>query len=791
MRYDLRAALRHLAKSPGATALAILSIALGIGLTTGIFSVADAMLLRPIAVERPSELLSVYSHADDGSWVGYGWLDYLDMVKASPDLATIVALDRRSSMLTVGDEEQMVLTHFVTPNYFSVLGVRAQTGTATVEDAEGRPRAVLGHRVWERRFGGDPQIVGKSILLDKKPFLVAGVMPAEFVGLGRGVVTDVWVNMEANFHALGSPSRETARNDEIEMVARLKPGVSAARVAAVLDAAIRGEGKHKPAPAGTPGTFLESHYALGWTADLLFGGGLLLILGGVLFVACANVAQLRLAQSESRKKELGVRMALGAGAWRIARQLLVETGIVSLAGAGLGIALAQFLMVKITQFVSAASVYMDFGIRLDARVLAFALSALMLSLLMAGLSPTRLALRLNVWDVIASEQGVAGARGGWQKRALIAGQIAVSVALVGSAVLFVGSLQNAAAIHPGLDPHKKLLVMAVSPSRRTTAAEWCDPVCQRLAALPGVRAVTYARRLPLSGSGDGYAVRVEVPGLPPKNIFENNVGGNYFAVMGTRLVAGRGIDTNDREGAPPVVVVSRTFASQLLAGREPLGQWIKVDGVSRQVVGVAEDGPASGLHDPPAPYLFLPSLQVPLGDVTLMIETVGEPAALERAARQEFKRFDPRATIWGAGTLRHQMDEALASDRMMASLSSGLGIFGILLTAAGLFGVLQYSVTRRTRELGVRMAMGARPVEIQRLILGESLRIAAWGIPFGLGLLALAAWGARSLVLGVSALDARIYLASAAAVLAITTLAAWLPARRATRVDPMTALRSE
>jgi predicted permease len=484
-------------------------------------------------------------------------------------------------------------------------------------------------------------------------------------------------------------------------------------------------------------------------------------------------------------------MALGAGAWRITRQLLVETGILSLLGAALGILLAQFLMVKVTQFVSAASVYMDFGIRLDARVLAFAVAALMLSVVLAGLSPARLAMRLNVWDTISSEQGVAGSQGGWQKRALIAGQVAVSVALFGCAVLFVTSLRNAADIHPGLDPHKKLLVMTVSPGKRTTASEWCEPACQRLAALPGVHGATYARRLPLSGSGDGFAVRVEVPGLAPKNIFENNVGGNYFSVMGTRLVAGRAIDSNDREGTQPVVVVSRTFASQLLAGKEPLGQWIKVDGTMRQVVGIAEDGPASYLHEPPSPYLFLPAAQMPLSGVTLMIETLGEPAALERAARQELKRYDSRVTIFGAGTLRHQMEEALAGDTMLASIASGLGLFGVLLTAAGLFGVMQYSVARRTRELGLRMALGARPGEIQRLVLGESLRMAAWGMPFGLGLLALASWYARSLVLGISPLDPRIYVLSAAAVLALTLLAGWLPARRATRVDPMAALRSE
>jgi predicted lysophospholipase L1 biosynthesis ABC-type transport system permease subunit len=216
-----------------------------------------------------------------------------------------------------------------------------------------------------------------------------------------------------------------------------------------------------------------------------------------------------------------------------------------------------------------------------------------------------------------------------------------------------------------------------------------------------------------------------------------------------------------------------------------------VDGKMRQVVGIAEDGPSNDLHEAPAPYLYLPYAQEPLGDVTLMIETAGEPAALERAARQELKRYDSRAVIYAAGTLRRQLDEALAEDTILASIASGLGIFGILLTAAGLFGVLQYSVTRRTRELGVRMALGARPAEIQRLILGESLRLAAWGIPIGVALLGAAAWYARSLVLGVSPLDPRVYLLSATAVLALTALAAWLPARRATRVDPMAALRSE
>ncbi|MGA3015586.1 MAG: ADOP family duplicated permease [Bryobacteraceae bacterium] len=788
---DLRVAMRLLAKSPGATALSVLSMALGIGLTAGIFSVVDAALLRPIAVERPAELVNVISRADDGQlFDSYGWPDYQDMAQAGDGLMSLVAFQRRATMLGGAEENSFPLTSPVTPNYFVVLGLRAELGVASVEAAEGRPQAVLGHQLWLKRFGGDPHVVGKTVLLNKHAFLVAGVMPAQFTGLTRGVVTDIWLSTDAWFTVFDRREQQS-RNGQFYLVARLKPGVSAPHAAAVLDAAIRGEGKHKPAPAGATGTILESKYAFKWAANLIFGGGLLLILGAILFVACANVAQLRLAQAETRRKELGVRIALGASGWRVTRQLLVETAVLSVAGAGLGLGVADIFMKKVAQFISAAEVHVDFGIALNTRVLLYAVAALLLSVILAGLAPARHALRLNISEVLKSEQGAAGMRGGWQRRVLIVGQVAVSVALAGCAVLFVSSLRNAAAVRPGLDPHKNLLVLAVAQDWRGTAATWAEPACERLAALPGVRGVTYARRLPLSGSGGGWSVRVEAAGQPPLDVLANNVGGNYFKLMGTRVMAGRGIEPGDREGSPPVAVVSQTLARQMLPGRNPLGQWISVNAKQRQVVGIAEDAPSNSLHEEPSPYLFLPYAQMPLGDVTFMVETAGEPALLERAARQELKRFDPRSLVYDASTLRRQMDQALSWDSMMASVASGMGAFGVLLTAAGLFGVVQYSVNRRTRELGLRMALGARPGEIQRMILGESLRMAAWGVPFGLGLLGLAARSARTMVLGVSPLDPRIYAISAAAVTALTVVAAWLPARRATRVDPMVALRCD
>jgi predicted permease len=784
-------AIRVLRKSPAATGLSILSIALGIGLTTGVFSVGDAMLLRPYPFERPGEVFQVSSMGDDGQPLFPGWDDYRDMARAGAGLLDMAAYQRRGVMLAQGQDSEVVLAYPVTPNFFTFLGVRAELGRATVDSVAGRPGVVMGHRLWQRRFGGDPQVVGKTVLLNGKALVVTAVLPAQFTGLERGMANDVWLSMDTWFDVLGQAAEKQGRNGQFEFVARLKPGVTPERAAALLDAVIRGPGKHKPAPAGSPGTWLEGRFAPGWKASLLFGGGLALVLGLVLFVACVNVAQLRLAQAETRKKELGVRMALGAGPGRVARQLLTETGLVSVTGSALGLLLAQVFIGRVTEFIAAAGLSFDLGIRLDYRVLAFTLAAATVSVLLAGLAPARYAVQLDVAEVLKSGQGVSGARGGRQRKAFMVGQVAVSVMLFGVALLFLQSFRNAAAIQPGLDPHKKLLVMTVGSGWQSRITLWCEQACARLAGLPGVRGATFARRLPLSDSGGGATVRVERPGLAPLGVGFNNVAGNYFSVMGTHVVAGRGIDANDREGSPLAVVVSQRFARQVYGGRNPLGEWISVDGKKRQVVGVAEDAPSNDLHEAPEPFLYLPFAQAAPDDITLMVETAGDPERLERAVRHELKQFDPRAVVYDAMTLRQHMRHALLFDRVTVILSTLLGVFGFLLTAAGLFGVIQYAVNRRTREIGLRVALGARPSEIQRMVLGESLRMAAWGIAIGLVLLGAAAWSVRSVVLGVHPLNPAAYLASSAAAVAIALLAAWWPAARATRIDPIAALRSE
>jgi predicted permease len=792
---DLRLALRLLAKNPGATVLSVASMALGIGLTAGIFAVGAAVIMRNLPIDKPEEMWSVSSRGDAGGFMLYGWPDYLDMAKAMEGRAEMVATQRRGVMVGNGDDAQMVIIQPASPNYFHVLGVKAELGRASVGESSGTPETVLGYRLWQTNFSGDRNIIGRTVLLNDKPFLVAGVMPEAFTGLDRGVSIGVWVSADAWFRVMGGRYDEASRDGQFEIAARFRPSLTGqisetGRDAAALDAAIRGPDKHKPAPAGVPGTTLDC-LTRPWLNHLILGGGMAAVLSLVVFVACINVAQLRLAQAEARRKELGVRIALGGGRWRVARQFLLETSVLGLAGAGLGLWLARTLTDRVTLFVRNVNPFLEFNIHLDYRVLAYTAGALALSILVAGVGPALHAVRLNISEVLKQAQGVTAERRTWRQKTLVVAQVAVSVTLLGVSVLFLTSLYNATQVRPGLDPHKKILVLDVITASRQRAADWCDRISERLAALPGAQGATYARRLPLSDSGGGLTARVEAPGLAPISVPVNSVGGNYFAVMGTRVVAGRGIDSRDRAGAPLAAVVSQALARAVFGGRNPIGEWLRIDGKPRQVVGVAEDGPSRKLHESSEPFVLLPYAQAPSGDTTFMVETAGEPSALDHAARTEIRRFDPGSRVYLSTTLRKTLDSALSFDNLLAALSSALGLSVALLTAAGLFGVLLYTVNGRTRELGLRVALGANPRQIERLVIADSLRMAAIGVPIGLAGLAVAARFASSLLLGVTPLNPIAYTASTAAAVALALAAAWLPARRATRIDPVEALRAE
>ena len=786
---DLRYAGRTLLKHRGSTALAVISIALGIGLTSAIFGVADALIFRPAAFARATEVFRVYSRGDDQRIIGYDWRDFENMTQASRGFGEIVAYQRVGASLAGPDGDQVVITYLATPNFFSLLGVRAALGHESLAPTgDGRPQVVLGHGLWMRRFGGDPAIVGKTIQLNSEPFVVAAVMPANFTGLVRGIPCDVWISANHYLETTSRQRRRDLRSSQFDMIVRLRPGTAPEVIASRLDAAIRGARGHPPAPAGAPGTVLEP-VALNWRQKLVASGGLLPVFGLLLLVACANAAQLRLAQTEARKKEMGVRLALGSTSWHLARLLMVETLLIGGAGAAGGWLLAAGAIALLNSTVSTAA-GLELGLGVDWRVGGFTLAATLLASALAGFAPVRHALRLDVLEILKSEDGMASPRN-WIQRLLVIGQTAASVVFFGLALLFTTSFRHAAAVWPGFNPDKSMVVIPANPSLPIARPVWLEQVSERLRAVPGVRAVTFAHRLPLSPSGGGMLSRIEVPGQAPVAAGVNLVGPNYFAVMGIRLLAGRGIGPGDREGAPLVAVVSQLLAHQTLGDRNPVGETITIDGQPCEVVGLVEDAPSNSLHEILQPYVYLSAAQLARGDLTLIVETTVAPGGLVRPLLQELRHFDPGVETHGVTTLRQHVDRALFPDRAAALGTTALGLLGFLLTAAGLFGMVQFSVNRRTREIGVRMALGAGPETIRRSVLGEALRIASPGVAIGLVLLAGGAWCCRSWFLKVSPLNPVAYAVCALAAVGVFLLAAWLPARRAAKVDPMIALRAE
>ena len=537
---ELRVAARSLRRAPGATALSVCSIALGIGLTSALFSLCDALLFRPRPFHDPASLVLPVSRSYDGSWVRYGYPDYLDMAVAGADRMEVSAYSRRGAMLAGEEGNELVMAMPVTLNHFSLLGIKTALGRPSLEPLAGRPAVVIGQRLWRRRFAGDPNIIGKSVVLNSRPFVVAGVLPASYTGMMTGIVNDIWLSTDAWFDVLGSSGERLARDGDFQIVARLKPGVTLVQAAAIVEAAIRGNDKHKPAPKGVQGSYVDTPFVYTLPRKLALGGGFLLAVGLILFVGCANVAQVRLAQAEARKKEYGIRVALGAGARGMVRLVLVEIVLICVAGAGLGLLLAEGLVRAVSSTVEANFSFAELGARLDGRALLFGAAATVAAALLASAAPLRHALRLNPGEVLQSVTGLTALRTRWQ-RALIIGQTAVSVVLIGTAALALTNFGNALAFRPGFDPDKKIFAVSAAPGLRISPTLWCERVTERLAGLPGARSATFARRLPLSLSGGGMRVKVEIPGQAPFLVGLNNVAGNYFSVMGTRVVAGRGI----------------------------------------------------------------------------------------------------------------------------------------------------------------------------------------------------------------------------------------------------------
>ena len=814
---DLRHALRTLRRSPGYTAVAVLTLALGIGANTVAFSLVNAVLLRPPGgVAAPGRLVGLYT--SDYSGPAYGTSSYPDVREFSRRrevFAGVTAYAPRP--VAVGDEAapERIVSEVVSGSYFAVLGVQPALGRALGE-ADARERAgvvVISDALWRRRFAADSSVIGRTLVVNGRRATIAGVAPAGFVGMTRGVRVDAWIPIEASAQfGVGGTDYEERGTRSFLTLARLSPGTSAEEarahmrvLAENLRAAysdswtdVRGDGRRisvlserrARVPGGAQGAVVGVVALIGVTVGL------------VLLICCANVAGLALARASRRAREHAVRLALGASRGRLVVHLLAE----SLMLAALGGAAALLATVWLSGFVNTAPLPVDVPIHLDVspdvRVLGFSALATLLTASLFGLAPALRASRTDLTAVLKAERTVLtiGRRRLPLQSVLVVVQMATSVLLLAAALLFVRALQGAAAVDPGFRSAGVLLATAgprVSREGESSAAAGLT-IRERVLALPGVRAVSWATVAPLGFEVSRRGVQPEdytpAPGEDMEVAF-NVVGPTYFATLALPLLAGRDFALADRAGAGRVVVVNEAFARRYWPGQDALGKSIGTggrDGQPLRVVGVARTTKYQSLAEEPRPYVYFSALQEDGWGVILHVRADAAPRALLGAVRAAVEGAQPGWTVASARTLDEQVAASLLPQRIAGTVLGLFGVVALLLAAVGLYGVIAYAVATRTREIGVRVALGATGTDVLRMVLRQTGTLVGIGLLVGLPL----AWGAarllRAMLLGTGGpADPLPFMGAAALLGAVALLASVVPARRAMRIDPARALHAD
>jgi predicted permease len=814
---DLRLAVRLLVKSPAFTLVAVVSLALGIGANTTIFSLLNALLLQPLPGREPTRLATVYTSDFSGPlYSASSYPDYLDFRAQSRSFEDLAAFGVMPVVITDRGESRRVIGQFVSGNFFEVLGLGAAYGRALLpaEDDPGAPAAaVLSDAFWRSRFAADPSVVGREIALNGRPFTVVGVGPAGFSGMLRGLSPDLFVPL-AMRPGLGGGSLESRGDRGLMLFGRLGPGKSVADARAELDVVARR---------------LHASYPDQWTNRLdqprsvsvlpedasrvlpavrgpvsAFLGVLLAAVGGVLLIACTNVASLLLARASARRREIAVRVALGASRGRLVRQLLAESLVLAAVAGALGTALAVVCQRLILAVQPPLPVTLALGLGMDVRVLAFALVLSLATAVLFGLWPALRASRARPVESLKARSGEAAARRRLSARdALVVAQVAGSLVLLVAAGLFLRSLANARAIDAGFDPEGALVFSLDLGAQGYDAARggrFYSALQERLEHVPGVEAVGLASLLPLSLDAERRGLRIEgyTPG-PGEDleVHSSFVGPGYFEAMRGRIARGREFEEQDTPEAPGVVIVNEAFVRRYWPGRSGLGERIVTWDQGRQadralaVVGIARDGKYGSLGEDPKPFVFYPQRQLYRSELAVVVRAQGDPRALAATLRREVKALDATLPVYDVKTLAEHLGAALFPARAAAALVGLSGSLALLLAAIGLYGVLSYAVSLRTREIGVRVALGAQRRDVAALVVGRGLGLAAAGAGLGLAVAVGLTRFLAFLLYGVSATDPATFVSVPLLLLGVGALAAWEPARRALRVDPAVALRDE
>jgi len=807
---DIRYGLRMIAKTPGFTVLAMLALAIGICGNTTMFSVINGLLFRPLTgVKEPARLVGVYTSDFSGGLYGSNsYPDYLDF-RDQTDVFENLAASQPAVLSTAGESEaERLRGYVVTGNYFEVLGVGAQLGRtlqSSDEQATGSHPIVISDTLWRGRFNSNPAIVGQTLRLDNQPHTIVGVTAASFRGLRVGLPPEFWVPMRITLGEVGSGRADRG----LEVIGRLKPGVSlaqaqtqlttiAARLAQAYPKSNLGtlERPKDPKPVTiTQESRLNPMAQIGlWRMSFL----LFIVVGLVLLIACANVANLLLARASVRRREIAVRLALGASRRRLVRQLLTESFLLAMIGGGAGLILTQWTAAMLPRFFPPEDLGgADFSI--DWRVLVFTLGVSLITGVVFGLVPALQATSLNLISSLKDESGSYGQRLRRLalRNVLVISQLAVSLVLLVCAVLFVRSLQHAVKSDLGFAA-SNLLEASIETEGASLSQQQSEVFYQqtleRVGGLPGVQSATLVAFVPISGGG--YRRRTAIEGYQPQpnedtELNTNIVGPNYFNTMGIPIVAGRDFNAQDRVGSPAVVIVNEVLARRYLGGNA-LGKRLRFgSGQYREIVGVARTAKYRNLREDPLPFIYTPLAQEPQGGMTLIVRTAGDPSALVGAVRNEVGAINKDVPLFGVQTTTQRIGSQLATDRVVAVLLSVFAGSALLLAAIGIYGVVGYAVAQRTHEIGIRIALGADRHDILKLIVGQGMVLIVIGAAIGLALALAATQVLKSVFFGVSATDPLTFVSVVIVLVGVALLACYLPARRAMKVDPLVALRYE
>ncbi len=802
---DLRFGLRQLLSKPGVTLIAVLSLALGIGANTAIFSLVDAVLLRPLPFHEPDRLVMVW---EDATQVGFprntpAPANYADWKSQNKTLEDMAALNWRNYALTEEGEPEKVEAQGVTANFFSLLGVKPVLGRSFTaeEDKPGADQvALISYGLWQRRFGGDPALVGKEILLDGQKRTVLGVMPAGFQFMSKE--TGLWVPMAFSAEELANRG-----GHYLTVVARMKPGVSLEQARADIAAVTRGINQGHSwhgFELGSVVISLREQLAGDVRISLIV---LLVAVGCVLLIACANIANLLLSRGASRYREIAVRTALGAGRLRIVRQLLTESTLLSLAGGLTGLLFAWLSFSFLKQIIP-ASMELNAGVKIDARIFGFTLLLSLLTGIVFGLAPALQAAKVDLNEALKQSGGRTGTGAGHRRLRgmLVVTEIALALVLLVGAGLLIQTFLKLRALDIGVNPDNVLTLRTQLPRGKygelPKRTAFYQQVLERVRTLPGVVAAGYSTAVPLTWKGgtSGFVVEGQSVQGPGQDANNRQVTVGYLETMGVKLRQGRFFDEHDDAQAQPVAVINETMARQYWPGESAVGKRFRLGGTDstspwRTVIGVIGDVKEMGLEAPPKAEFFFPYQQLPdmLWNMPrdLTVRTTGDPLSVAAAVRQAVWSVDPAQPVSNVRTMEEIMAEEVAQRRIGMTLLAAFAALALLLASLGIYGVLSYAVTQRTQEIGIRMALGANRRAVLRLVMADGLRLAGVGVAIGLGASFALTRLMSGLLFGVSASDPRTLAGVTLLLTAVALLACYIPARRAAKVDPMIALRYE